>query len=96
MSKEMKEYTVFIESAENCDCYEDFDVKEVIKEFKTNGFNVTEEAIIHNFEAWKSDYKSGYRDEINGYFLFSPCGCNSLRFNASELTNEDWQMTYEA
>lgn len=96
MSKEMKEYTVFIENAENCDCYEDFDVKEVIKEFKTNGFNVTEEAIIHNFEAWKSDYKSGYKDESNGYFLFTPCGCNELSFNATELINKDWQETYEA
>lgn len=96
MSKEMKEYTVFIENAENCDCYEDFDVKEVIKEFKTNGFNVTEEAIIHNFEAWESDYKSGYKDKNNDYFLFSPCGCNALRFNATELINEDWQETYEA
>lgn len=96
MGKEMKEYTVFIENAESCDCYEDFDVKEVIKEFETNGFNVTEEAIIHNFEAWKSDYKSGYKDESNGYFLFTPCGCNALRFNATELTGEDWQETYEA
>jgi hypothetical protein len=96
MGKEMKEYTVFIENAENCDYYEDFDVKEVIKEFEANGFNVTEEAIIHNFEAWKSDYKSGYKDESNGYFLFTPCGCNALRFNATELTDEDWQKTYEA
>lgn len=92
----MKEYTVFIDNAESCDRYEDFDVKEVIKEFKTNGFNVTEEAIIHNFEAWKSDYKSGYKDESNGYFLFTPCGCNELSFNATELINEDWQETYEA
>lgn len=96
MGKEMKEYTVFIKNAESCDCYENFDVKEALKEFEANGFNVTEEAIIHNFEAWKSDYKSGYKDETNGYFLFTPCGCNALRFNATELTGEDWQKTYEA
>jgi hypothetical protein len=96
MKKDMKEYTVLIDDAECCYCYKDFDVKEVIKEFKSNGFNVTEEAIIHNFEAWKSDYKSGYKDERNGYFLFTPCGCNELSFNATELINKDWQETYEA
>lgn len=96
MGKEMKKYTVFIENAECCDCYENFDIKEVIEEFEANGFNVTEEAIIHNFEAWKSDYKSGYKDESNGYFLFTPCGCNALSFNATVLTGEDWQKTYEA
>lgn len=96
MTKEMKEYTVFIDNVENCDCYEDFDIKEVINEFKDNGFNVTEEAIIHNFDAWKSDFKSGYKDEENGYFLFTPCGCNALRFNATVLTGDDWQETYKA
>lgn len=44
MGKDMKEYTVFIDNAESCDCYEDFDIQDVIEEFKSNGFNVTEEA----------------------------------------------------
>lgn len=92
----MKEYTIYIQNAENCDEYEEFNINDVIKEFKDNGFNVTEEAIEHNFNAWKNDYKSGYKDEENGYFLFSACGCNPLRFNATELTGEDWQETYEA
>ena len=96
MGKEMKEYTVFIENAENCDCYENFDIKEVIEEFEANGFNVTEEAIMHNFEAWKGDFKSGFKDVENGYFLFTPCGCNTLCFVACELTGVDWQETYEA
>lgn len=92
----MKEYTIRIKNAENCNHYEDFNLEEVIKEFKTNGFNVTEEAIMHNFEAWRDDYKSGFKDEENGYFLFTPCGCNTLCFVACELTGVDWQKTYEA
>ena len=49
---------------------------------------------MHNYEAWKNDLKSGYRDDENGYFLFTPCGMNGLRFNATELVGEDWQETY--
>jgi hypothetical protein len=94
MEKEMKEYTVYIKNAECCDNFEPFDVTEVIEEFKAHGFNVTEEAIMHNFDAWKNDLKSGYRDDENGYFLFTPCGMNALRFNATELVGEDWQGTY--
>ena len=86
----MKEYTVSVETAES------FDIEDVIDEFEVNGFNVTKEAIMHNFNAWKDDCKSGYKDEINGYFLFTPCGCNALRFDALELTGADWQKTYVA
>ena len=40
--------------------------------------------------------KSGYRDEKNGYHLFTPCGCNPLSFRVSSLEPElDWQITYE-
>ena len=69
----------------------------VIKQFKKNGFNVTREAIIHNYSAWLGDMKSGYRDENNGYHLFSPCGCNPLSFRATSLHEKcaDWQITYE-
>ena len=45
--------------------------KKIIEEFKANGFNVTREAIKHNYEAWSVDCKSGYRDEENNYFLFT-------------------------
>lgn len=73
----------------------DIDAATLIEEFKTKGYNVTEEALLHNFSAWKSDYKSGYRDEENGYFLFSPCGCNPLRFHAEKLKeNAAYQRTY--
>ena len=72
--------------------------EDVAAEFRTNGFNVTAEAVEHNAQAWKRDYKSGYRDEENGYHLFSPCGCNALYFTATELTEDgkSWQETYIA
>lgn len=72
-------------------------IKYSIEKFSENGFNVTEEAIRHNFNAWVLDMKSGYRDNENGYHLFSPCGCNPLSFSATTLHEqcEDWQKTYE-
>ena len=65
--------------------------------FKKNGVVVTREAIEHNFYNWRMDYKTGYRDEANGYHLFSPCGCNpfSLRRTTLHPLCEDWQTTYE-
>lgn len=68
----------------------------IVEEFRANGFNVTEEAVMHNFNCWRSDLKSGFRGE--DFFLFSPCGCNELRFDASHLYDADssWQNTYEA
>lgn len=67
-----------------------------VKFFKEHGFNVDTAGITHNVEAWEGDYKSGYLDEANGVFLFSPCGCNPLRINASEFVGEPWQETYIA
>ncbi len=75
---------------------ENFDMDAIIAEFKANGFNVTEEALLHNYEAWQSDLKSGYLDEENGYFLFSACGCNPLYFYAEEINGKDYQKTYTA
>lgn len=74
------------------------DIDNILKEFKDNGFNVTREAIIHNYNAWCADFKSGYRDEENNYHLFSPCGCNALSFRATTLHPKcaDWQETYLA
>lgn len=70
-------------------------VKEVIKKFKKQGYNVTREAIEHNFNAYLMDMKSGYRDEENGYHLFTPCRHNNLSFRLSTLNkNCDWQTTY--
>lgn len=72
--------------------------KSVANRFKKQGFNVTVEALMHNYHAWLDDMKSGYRDEENGYHLFTPCGCNPLSFSATTLHDlcKDWQTTYEA
>lgn len=90
-------------------CYEEYDVnlgrprslskknvKAICDEFKEHGFNVTPQAVLHNYSCWMGDLKSGYRDEANGYHLFSPCGCNDLSFRATTIDNRlDWQTTYE-
>ncbi len=60
-------------------------LKNIIEEFREHGFAVTEEAILHNYKAWKRDLKSGFRDKENGYHLFSPCGCNPLSLRATSL-----------
>ena len=72
------------------------DIESIMQEFKENGFNITKEAILHNYTAWCRDEKSGYRDEVNNYHLFSPCGCNPLSFRATTLHEKcsDWQHTY--
>lgn len=72
----------------------DFD--RVITEFAQNGFTVTREALRHNYSCWLGNLKSGYRDEKNGYHLFTPCGANILSFRATSLDDRlDWQHTYE-
>ena len=49
-----------------------------------------------DLDAWRADLKSGFRDERNGVHLFSPCGCNPLRFWISRLSEEGagYQKTY--
>lgn len=70
-------------------------IKEICEQFKAHGFNVTEDAVRHNYNAWLADLKSGYRDEENGYHLFTPCGCNPLSFRVTSLDDRvDWQTTY--
>lgn len=71
-------------------------LNEIFNFFQKKGVNVSMDAIIHNFYAWMSDFKSGYRDNENGYHLFSPCGCNplSMRYTALDKSCEDWQITY--
>lgn len=72
-------------------------IKRIQKYFKSNGFNVTEEAIKHNFNAYLLDMKSGFRDEKNGYHLFTPCCHNPLSFRLTSLNkNCNWQTTYTA
>lgn len=58
------------------------------------GLDLPEEAFEKNFDAWKNDYKSGH---IYGDFhIFSPCGCNPLRFSVSLNVGLDWQKEYFA
>ena len=71
----------------------DFDA--IVAEFKENGFEVSKAALVHNYNAWLNDYKSGYR--CKSCHIFTPCGCNPLRFSATTLCKEckDWQTTYK-
>ena len=83
-------------------CYEeyeinpigDFHIEDIIKEFADNGFEVSYQAILHNYRAWQRDLKSGYRGRKT--HLFTPCGCNPLSFRATTLHHKakDWQKTY--
>ena len=70
--------------------------KDIVKFFHDNGYNVTSEAVCWCFDSWKSGFKSGYRDQENGYHLFSPCGANALSIRLTTLNPlcEDWQTTY--
>lgn len=70
----------------------DFDA--VVAYAKERGFNVEREALVHNFEAWQMDYKSGYRGKE--CHVFTPCRHNPLRFGISKLDDRvDWQTTYQ-
>ena len=93
--KEFQEYTYEIKTTSTKTLVKKLDVDRITSEFREHGFSVSREAVIHNFYAWLADMKSGYRGK--GYHLFTPCGCNPLRFSASELypACEDWQHTYE-
>lgn len=72
-------------------------IRSIIADFKEHGFNVSRKALIHNYDAWRNDLKSGFRDDDGGYHLFSPCGCNPLQFRASSLNDYlGWQDTYVA
>lgn len=75
----------------------DKDLLRIQRKFQKNGFNVTFEALFHNYQAWFIGLKSGFRDEQNGYHLFTPCGGNPLSFRATTLCDncKDWQFTYE-
>ncbi len=71
-------------------------LKRIKRFFLQKGFNVTTEAILHQYCAWWIGMKSGYRDEENGYHLFTPCGVNpfSLRLTTLDERCSDWQTTY--
>lgn len=67
---------------------------DIVDEFFAHDIPVTLDAIMHNYAAWKADFKSGYRGE--DFHLFTPCGCNDLSFRATTLdpSCDDWQTTY--
>lgn len=68
--------------------------KEAAEIAREIGLDLPEEAFSENFDAWKNDYKSGH---ICGDFhIFSPCGCNPLRFSVSLNVGLDWQKEYFA
>lgn len=70
-------------------------VKNLIAKCKDLGFNVTSDAIRHQLDSWINDYKSGYRDEENGYHLFTPCGHNPFSIRITQLHPLcSWQVTY--
>ena len=92
------EYEIFPKGFESDSQHpENLPYDEIIAELTENGYNVTRQALEHNYNAWLADCKSGYRDEENGYFIFTPCGCNNLYFNVTKLDDHfDWQYTYIA
>ena len=91
----LRGYEIYFPVAKRRLTEKDFD--SIIEEFAQNGFNVTRDALQHNYVAWLSDMKSGYRDDRNNYHLFSPCGCNPISFRVSALSDDykNWQTTYE-
>lgn len=85
---------IWLEDFPDATVTKQLDLYAIQDEFYKHGFDVTLEAIAHNYEAWCRDLKSGYLDEENSYYLFTPCGCNMLSFRASEYVGKDWQKTY--
>ena len=70
-------------------------IDDIVSYFREHGYKVTRKAIKHNLKAYFMDMKSGYRDEINNYHIFTPCSCNPLSFRLTSLNrNTDWQTTY--
>ena len=52
--------------------------------FAKHGVNVTVDELDHNFMAWRGDYKSQVVTADKKHAIFTPCGCNDLRFTAYE------------
>jgi len=68
----------------------------IIERFAKKGFQVSKDAVLHQYNAWCHGFKSGYRDEENGYHLFTPCGGNPFSLRLTNLHEKcaDWQTTY--
>lgn len=50
--------------------------------FAKNGIQVTADELEHNYMAWRGDYKSQVVTADKKFAIFTPCGCNDLRFTA--------------
>lgn len=61
---------------------------EILDAFRNAGFEVTEEALWHNYNAWHADMKSNFVQE-NGLQIFTPCRCNPLSFWARKVEKGD-------
>lgn len=55
------------------------DIYALVRIAKENGFDIPEAAFIHNYAAWRGDYKSNFH--YNGINVFTPCRCNELSFS---------------
>lgn len=56
------------------------------------GIDISTEAFEHNICAWHADLKSGIVD--GDFFIYTPCGCNDLRFDILKYVGASWQKTY--
>lgn len=61
---------------------------EIQAAFVNAGFDVSEEALWHNYNAWYDDMKSNFVQE-NGLQIFTPCRCNPLSFCARKVGKGD-------
>jgi len=64
------------------------DFYNLVKIAKENGFDIPTEAFIHNYEAWRCDFKSNYNH--NGICCYTPCGCNDLSFSLMVSATETY------
>ncbi len=60
------------------DCDKMPDIQSLVSIARENGYDLPSQSFIHCFESWALDLKSNYHH--NGINVFTPCGCNPLRF----------------
>lgn len=96
ISNILKPFRYTVEGARNNDYSVKLNYEAIISAMNDKGYNVTEEALKHNFEAWESGCKAGFKDVANGYFLYTAGGANQLYFDVEPLNGESYQQTYIA
>ena len=70
------------------DCETMPDIEALVIAAKEHGFSLPGKAFIHCFESWALDFKSNYHH--NGINVFTPCGCNKLRFTIYRSEGETY------